>query len=161
MKLRTILIINTAIFSFACLAHVPLAIMSFLEVEGFEGISKTWSIVVATLDIALLLSSIIGLAREELQLKIIAVHSIVIALTAISIFIMVAKIAIFGIPKGNYSFGLGLTTALCAYSVYLGRRVYVEYRGGEIGKYHWYVAGIVGVSEVVMFSRFINSMFSA
>ena len=160
MKLRTILIINTVIIVFASLAHVPVAIMSMMEVKGFEAVDSSSALVLAAFDIFLLASCIAGFLKEGFRLKIITIHAVVIALMAISIISMVANVIFFGPPEGNYSFGLGLTTALCAYSVYLARRVYVEYKGGTIGNYHWYTAGIVGVGEVAMFSRLFSTMFS-
>lgn len=159
MKLRTILIINTVIIAFASLAHVPLAVMTVLGVKGFETVNTPGVVALATFDVALLISCIAGFIKESIRLKIIVIHAVVIALLAISILGMVANIVLFGPPQGNYSFGFGLTTALCAYAVYLGRRVYVEFKGGTIGNYHWYTAGVVGIVEVAMFSRLFSSVF--
>ncbi len=160
MKLRTILIINTVIIAFASLAHVPVAIMSLMEVKGFETINSPGAIALATFDLALLVSCVVGFVKEGVRLKVITIHAIIIALMAISIISMVANIILFGPPEGNYSFGLGLTTALCAYAVYLARKVFIEFKGGAIGNYHWYTAGIVGVAEIAMFSRLFSVMFS-
>lgn len=159
MKLRTILIINTVIIAFASLAHIPLAVMTVLGVKGFETVNTPGVVALASLDVALLISCIVAFIKKSVRLKIIAGHAVVIALLALSIFGMVANIVLFGPPKGNYSFGFGLTTALCTYAVYLWRRVYVEFKGGFVGNYHWYTAGAVGVAEVAMFSRLFSPVF--
>tara|TARA_R110002074_G_scaffold332140_1_gene502523 strand:+ start:592 stop:1077 length:486 start_codon:yes stop_codon:yes gene_type:complete len=161
MTLKKILIINTVLVVFACLAHIPTAIMSITKVSGFESLDPVLISSLAIIDIILLSTCVIGFIYESKRLKVISFHAIAISLLAIWILSMVLKIAVFGIPEeGNYSFSFGLTTALCVYSVYLLRRIYVEYNSGNIRKYHWYVAGLVGLAEVAMFVRVFRHMFS-
>ncbi len=160
MKLVTILRINTVIIVLALLAHLPLAIMAALRVKGFEAVDVAGPVSMAIVDTLLLASCIVGFVNKEARLRVITVHAGVIALLAVSIIIMVVNIALFGPPEGNYSFGLGLTTALCAYSVYLARRVFIEYKGGVMGNYHWFAAFIVGIAELAMFSRLFGELYS-
>jgi hypothetical protein len=155
MRLRTIVVVNLVLGVLACLSHVPVLIANYLGVAGFEEAPVTWLRPVVILDVVFVAACVVALLRPSAMMRVLMLQCVVLGIGALAVFLLAARIAVLGTPnEGNYSFGVGLTTALCAYAVYVGRRIANERVGVPIGRYHWYVAGVVGVVELGMLARF-------
>lgn len=115
---KALLCINLAMGAFVLLAHGGSLALSFLNGEN---ISVLVMVTVPT-SLFIILSCVIGFALENIRLKILSIHSIVLLAGAILTFYYGLSLLLKGFPKGNFSWGVGFFTFFCVYPVYFVRR---------------------------------------
>ena len=115
---KALLGINLAIGIFVLLAHGGSLTLSLSKNQEVS------RLVLSTVPISLFLivTCIIGFFSEKYRLRILSIHSIILACGSILTFYYGLSLLLKGFPKDNFTWGLGLFTLFCVYPVYLVRR---------------------------------------
>ena len=152
---KALLSINLAIGSFVLLAVGGSLAVATADNEEVSGLAIT----IATLALLVIMSCIAGLISDKKNMKILSVHSVILGIGSILIFYYGLSILLKGFPEGNFSWGLGLFTFLCAYPVYLVRRTLLKEAIGKsiIIKYvHLFIFVIAFCVDITVFWKGIT-----
>lgn len=115
---KALLGINLAIGIFVLMAHGGSSVLSLSKDQDVS------QLVLFTVPISvfIILTCIIGFFSEKQRLRILSMHSLILACGSILTFYYGLSLLLRGFPQGNFSWGVGLFTLFCVYPVYLIRR---------------------------------------
>jgi hypothetical protein len=159
MTPRYIFGINLVIGLLASLAHIPFVVFAALGSIDPNGIPIALAFAMVVIDVAVVITAISALRKNANRKTPLLFHAAVFGCLALYLAYLVLSVALFGVhSQGNIAFTFGLSTAFCAYAVYLTRLALHQFKQVPVGHYHWYTVAVIGVGEVVMAARFVGAV---
>jgi hypothetical protein len=126
---------NCAIALLIAVAHGAALLVSHLQPSANGQFIQRVATISLPSAAFVLLSAAAVLFRRQLLLRVLALHAVILFVGAIALYVWAVSLLFYGVPRRNFTWGVGWLTAFCVYPTYLLRRTLLDRARSR----HWWI----------------------